>query len=56
VFDRYNICDEQDDQHAAELLSGRLDVAMAIAGAETKSTTARTTGQKSALRLIKGGS
>lgn len=56
VFDRYNIVDEQDDMHAAELLSGRLDVAVAIAGGESKSTTARTTRQKSALRLIKGGS
>jgi integrase len=56
VFDRYNICDEQDDQHAAELLAGRLDVAVAVAAGESKSTMASTTGQKPALRLIKAGS
>lgn len=41
VFDRYNVCDEQDDLHAAELLAGRLDVASAIAGNEPKGTTGR---------------
>ena len=41
-----------DDRHAGEPLAGRLDVAVAIAGGEAKSTTAR----KSALRLTKGGS
>jgi integrase len=56
VFDRYNICDEQDDQHAAELLAGRLDVSVAVAAGESKSTTASTTGRKPALRLIKAGS
>lgn len=55
-FDRYAICSEEDDRHAAEMLSGRLDVAVAIAGGDAKSTTTRTTARKSALRLIKGGS
>ena len=36
VFDRYDICDEQDDLHAAELLAGRLDVAVTIAGNESR--------------------
>jgi integrase len=56
VFDRYNICDEQDDRHAAELLSGRLDVAVAIAAGESQSTTTSTTARKSTLRLVKGRS
>jgi hypothetical protein len=56
VFDRYNISDEQDDLPAAELLAGRLDFTVTIAGNESKTTTARTTDRKYALRLIKSGS
>ena len=55
VFDRYNICDEQDDRHVAVLLSRRLDMAVATAGGESKSTMARTR-PESALRLVKGRS
>jgi hypothetical protein len=51
VFDRYNIWDEQDDRRAAWLLAGRLDVALAVTAAESKSTT----GRKSALRLVRSG-
>jgi len=35
VFDRYNFCSEDDGRHAAELLSNRLDVAMAFPGGES---------------------
>ena len=49
------ITDEQMHRGAAELLSGRLDVAAAVAAGGAKSTTARTTGLKPALRLVKAG-
>jgi hypothetical protein len=42
--------------HVAELLTGRLDVAVAVATGESKSTTERTTGRKPALRLVKARS
>jgi hypothetical protein len=55
VFDRYNICDEQDDPHVAELLTGRLDVAVAVATGESKSTTERTTAENLRCVLSKRG-
>jgi integrase len=56
VFERYNIVSDQDRREVAARNAGRLDVSGASAGGESKSTTARTTRQKSALRLIKGES
>jgi integrase len=53
VFERYNIVSEQDRRDVAARNAGRLPVAVAVG--ETKSTTARTTRQKPALRLIKAG-
>jgi len=53
VFERYNIVSEQDRRDVAMRNAGRLPVAVAVG--ETKSTTARTTGRKPALRLIKTG-
>jgi integrase len=52
VFERYNIVSDQDRRDVALRNAGRV----AVAVGETKSTTAHTTGRKSQLRVIKGGS
>ena len=55
VFDRYNICDEQDDLHAAELLAGRLDVAVAVAENESTSTNGAHNEAKTCVAAHQGG-